>query len=329
MHHLPRLLIRAGIVCIPAVILGLLAMTPVSGQPGDGLETDIPQNHVHAIARGVVALGVYDPDHAFAGDGQVAIDHVFVHWLHFDRAKFDAAARAAAARDRTLLVSIEPWGNRRWSGSGADVLTDIAAGRYDGEASAICEAVGALHRPVYLRFAAEMENLGDRYPWSGRPPSAYVAGYRHFVALCRAKAPEALFVWSPRGDRNLAAYYPGSDVVDEVGLSVFGLEAWDQDHQSGPHGFASALAEKYELVQKYGKPVMVAELGVDGSDDYRYRWLAGLQSAGQSFPLLRAVVYFDRKETGQWADSYGQPSWTITRGELLPAMAPARRGNGK
>jgi len=265
-----------------------------------------------------LAFGVYDPGDSFAGEARVSIQHFFIHWLLFDPARFATDAAVAERRGRRLLITVEPWTDNGWFGGDRTVMRQIAAGAYDGRIAAVCEAVGALDRPVYIRFAAEMDDRGDRYPWAHNPPADYISGFRHFVARCRAAAPKAAFLWSPLAGPDAARYYPGADVVDDIGLSIFGLEAWDLDQEGGPRRFADALGEKYKRVTRFQKPVIVAEFGVSGSDAYRRQWLAGLFALQQSFPLLRAIVYFNREETGSWPAPYGRPSWRLTPAEIFP-----------
>lgn len=63
-----------------------------------------------------------------------------------------------------------------------------------------------------------------------------------------------------------SSLYPGNDVVDLIGLSVFGLEQYDRDKTGRDQTFAEHLAPGYARVAAYGKPIMVAELGYEGGD---------------------------------------------------------------
>ncbi|RBJ73886.1 glycosyl transferase, partial [Pseudomonas sp. MWU12-2534b] len=129
-------------------------------------------------------LGAYDPENTLASERGLAFDHVFVSWNAPDvRAEIDAAYRSAQARNRSLMLTVEPWaaGNTR---PGA-LLDDIVHGRYDAQIAATCSALAALKGPVFVRWGHEMEADTGRYPWAIGDPSAYVDAYRRVVTTCR------------------------------------------------------------------------------------------------------------------------------------------------
>jgi beta-mannanase len=311
------LLTCAGIACLAHIAVALVAPArPSLGESQDQKSVSAGQT------PGRLAFGVYDPEHAFAHVPGVSIENIFVHWLLFDVGQFKAETQLAEGKGRRMLVTVEPWTNKQWTVGDRNVMKRVAEGDYDSQITAICRAAGGLARPPYMRFAAEMEDESDRYPWAGRPPKDYIAGYRHFVATCRPLAPKAAFLWSPVGRANLAAYYPGADVVDDIGLPVFSLQQADQDYYGGPQRFADALKEKYNLVIRFAKPVIVTEAGVFGDEPYRRRWLAGLLNVKPAFPQIQAVVYFNRKETGHWPPPYGSPDWRLTSAEISSLDPP-------
>jgi beta-mannanase len=63
----------------------------------------------------------------------------------------------------------------------------------------------------------------------------------------------------------------------------------------GPQRFAGALNEKYDLVIRFAKPIIVTEAGVSGDEAYRRRWLAGLLNVKSAFPRLQAVASTGRR----------------------------------
>ena len=111
--------------------------------------------------------------------------------------------------------------------------------------------------------------------------------------------------------------------MDCVGLSVFEFPAFDQGyyHQAA-RSFHDQMAEKYARVAKYEKPVLISECGVTGSTEYQMSWLQGaLQDAG-NYPLLKALIYFNARETpGVWGKEYTTPDWRISGRGLLEAIA--------
>ncbi|HEF4752125.1 TPA: glycosyltransferase [Burkholderia multivorans] len=256
------------------------------------------------------ALGVYDPDRVFASDANLAFDHVFVSWNAPDLdTQIDDAYRTAHARNRALMVTVEPWalpGSR----TGA-LLDDIAHGRYDARIAATCSALAALHAPVFVRWGHEMETDTGRYPWASGDASGYIDAYRRVVDACRAMTDQLRFVWSPAGNRNLDDYFPGPGYADAVGLSVFDCPRCAVWPAGGRASAENILRTKYARVADYGLPVMVTELGVDGSDARKRDALDEFQRSLWRYPLLKAVVYFNAVDTpGAWPARY-VPDWRI------------------
>ncbi len=75
---------------------------------------------------------------------------------------------------------------------------------------------------------------------------------------------DAKFHVVSQGNEGLEAFYPGDDVVDIVGLSVFGYQPYDQGTTGRDQTFAERLAPGYGRVMTMAKPIMVAELGYEG-----------------------------------------------------------------
>ncbi|TGQ38323.1 glycosyl hydrolase [Mesorhizobium sp. M00.F.Ca.ET.216.01.1.1] len=265
-------------------------------------------------------LGVYDPHDQLQDSDRSRIEHVFVYWQAVDEPMLTAKMRFAEMKGRTLMVTVEPYTKAaNWRDGGDHLFADIMSGRFDRQIAAVCSAVASYQGGYWIRWGHEMEQPTDRYPWARGDAHGYIAAYRYFVDACRTIAPRAQFVWSPKGERELAAYYPGDDYVDLIGVSVWGLEKWDRERYGKPRGFAKTFDQKYRRVEKFGKPIIVAELGVAGRKAYRQNWMSEISAlpAGSSpFPLLAGIVYFNDKEPYHWPGGYGSPDWRMTASDL-------------
>jgi beta-mannanase len=143
--------------------------------------------------------------------------------------------RVAQEMGRTFMVTAEP--NTKavnWLDGGRRLFTDILAGKFDRQIADVCGAVAAFPGKQWIRRGHEMEDPSDRYPWARNDPAGYVAAYRYFVETCGKIAREARFIWSPKGEKQLAAYYPGDAHVDMVGVAVWGLERLDHTSRTPP-----------------------------------------------------------------------------------------------
>ena len=125
----------------------------------------------------------------------------------------------------------------------------------------------------------------------------------------------------------MADFYPGDQYVDEIVLSVFGYQPYDKINFGGDRTFAQALEPGYRLVEGYGKPIIVAELGYEGDLDYVTRWAKAVATPHSEFPRLAAVVHFNTRETHQWPLNMGLPNWRIGSPATVDreTSEPARR----
>jgi hypothetical protein len=176
-------------------------------------------------------------------------------------------------------------------------LAACAAGSYDSTWTALAQnLVNNGLSTAHLRLGWEFD--GDWFPW-GAPPgsgleSSFVGCFRDVVLAMRAAAPSAhfSFVWNLGTRFNndttyLANTWPGGDVVDYVGISLYDL-SWaansypypspcdavcmlqhQQNAWASNYGFFSTLAA---FAASKGKPFCVPEWGValdpnGGNDD--------------------------------------------------------------
>tara|TARA_R110002072_G_scaffold26754_3_gene88087 strand:- start:3273 stop:4187 length:915 start_codon:yes stop_codon:yes gene_type:complete len=269
------------------------------------------------VPPGDLPFGVYDPNGDFTDLKGVQIEHLFLPWEDVLLPSLFEAETYAKERDRTLLVTIEPWTWSRDERNSPKVLqTGIEAGTYDETMRTVCAALGQLEIPMTIRWAQEMDDKSGQFIWAGWKPESYVSAYRRMNKICRAMAPEAKFMWSPLGYENMADYYPGDDFVDMVGLSVFSHQPWEEAILGESQSFADILGPRYERAMAFGKPIMVAELGFIGNAEHVAQWNADVRSMGATFPALTGVVYFDQKEVYPWPDDFGLPNWRQTENVL-------------
>jgi len=259
-------------------------------------------------------FGCYDPYGDFTSEKKVATEHLFLPWEDVELGGLGAADEYALARGRKILVTIEPWSwDKDWNVTPAELRKSILSGEKDANMRAICAALASFKSPITIRWAQEMENPSGRFTWSNWKPKDYIKAYLRMVAIIREMLPKALIMWSPKGEKSLGAYYPGTEHVDIVGLSVFGLEQYDIIHGGKPHNFAELLKQGYDLTVGYGKPIWVAELGYEGSLDYLARWVDDVTKKYAEFPELKEVIYFNDKEVWEWPHGLGLPNWRVLR----------------
>lgn len=265
-----------------------------------------------AAPPGDLPYGAYDPGGDYIDDPVPVIEHIFLPWEDVYLPSLAQADAYALARKRALLVTLEPW---TWSRSERNtaqyLMSGIVEGRYDENMRGICHEFSLLKSPVTLRWAHEMEDTSGQFIWAGWNPQTYINAYRRMITICREAAPNIQVMWSPAGNEGLEAYYPGDEYVDIVGISVFGYEPYDLATVGRAQSYLDVLAPKYARAAKFGKPVVVAELGFSGSQAYVDAWDKSIRVTRAEYPNLVGVVYFDQREVYPWPNNFGFPDWRL------------------
>jgi hypothetical protein len=195
--------------------------------------------------------------------------------------------------DNRLRKNLPPVAEREYNS-----LAAIARGEYDFYLVPWAKAAAQYHKPIFLRFAHEM-NDPYRYPWgpqNGNRPDDFVAAWRHVhLIFQKMGATNVLWVWSPHISMPwFQYYYPGPEYVDWVGIGV--LNYGDVASWSRWWSFHQILEKAYPTLLQFHKPIMVSELGSlnaggDMAEWYRQAFyhLTHTYSRG-----VKALVFFNQ-----------------------------------
>lgn len=236
-----------------------------------------------------------------------------------------AAARVVVAHDSIPMIFWSPW-DRPYRedlvmlhGPDKFDLDSILAGRWNNYIDQWADAAKAVGSPIFVSLCNEMN--GSWFPWSaayyggtrpvaGSVPARYVGpeyfkrAYRYIVDRVRARgAANVRWVFhannfgDPYTDANgMAQYYPGSDYVDWLGLSVYGLlfpeGKWDEFDAMIDKPYAELAAVDVT------KPIMLAEWGVGEfpNKGSKAEWIEdAFDSLQHNFPRLHAAVYWHER----------------------------------
>lgn len=195
----------------------------------------------------------------------------------------------------TPFITVEPW----WSGMRAPAthepqfaLTSVVNGSHDDALRAIARKIADFRRPVYLRFAHEMN--GNWYPWAagvnGNRASDYQAAWRHAHAVfAPITGSQVRWVFSPaavqmvsRAAVPLGDLYPGDDYVDYVGLT-----GYNHGSATAPQTLGPTLTELRRLTSK---PIILSEIGSDGPQ--KARWIDSVPALLAAEPRIQGFVYY-------------------------------------
>lgn len=179
--------------------------------------------------------------------------------------------------------------------------------------------------PIFLRFGGEMN--GAWTPW-GRDPAAYRRAFRLVHDVMARRAPNVAMVWAPNAIplENLDRYFPGDDVVDWVGISLYIVRFYDDDlqrpaWQDHPLTFIAPFYQKYAARH----PLCLVEWGVTrrsrvegaDADPFAAARIEDLFSALKvRFPRLKMACAFDRNNlagarAGRRLNDYSLPAGSL------------------
>jgi hypothetical protein len=186
-------------------------------------------------------------------------------------------------------------------------LVDISDGTYDPYIRSAALDAKAWGKPLYVRFAHEM-NLSDSAfgpGQDGNTAAGFVSAWRHVVSLFRdVGADNVQWVWSPNvdcaGRCPFTSFYPGDAWVDWVALDGYNYSSTDDAPWKS---FDQIFASSYEtLTAMTDKPLMIAETASAEQGGSKAAWItqAFLHQIPSELPRVRAVVWFDRVKETDW-----------------------------
>lgn len=191
-----------------------------------------------------------------------------------DDARAEAPA-AASASSPTSGSTPRPEDQPAWA------LARILDGEYDAYIDTFARGLADLDAEVWLRPMHEMN--GCWYPWAGmvngNAPEMFIRAWRHLhTRVCAAGATRVRWVFSPHASSHPgtpenapAAYYPGDDVVDLVGIDAYNWHGVQDDAAwtSLESLVTPALAEVRRVSSR---PVFIAETACP-PDPRRATWI--------------------------------------------------------
>lgn len=255
-------------------------------------------------------VGLYEYPASSAPAGGFGLDATFLDWNDPQLLpRLRNFLRGAESRRRLPLVTLEPFPDRQAGRTNQDLLPDVLAGRHDAALASIGRILAAHPGPVFLRFAHEMDKVGQ-YPWATSDPARYIQLYHHVFARIAAERPgNVRWVWSPAGNSTADRYWPGAAYVDLIGLSIYASRAWHPNRQL--EAFTQQLDQKRWIAQRYGLPLLVAEVGVSGSAADQQQWLHQALQMLPRYPELCGLVYFQAPQPTWMPLASGHEDWSL------------------
>lgn len=208
-------------------------------------------------------------------------------------------------------------------------LDKIIRGNFDKQLRRYARDAAAIRAPMMMEFGTEVN--GDWFPWSGAcngagqkngygsptladGPERFRDAYRHLIAIFRQEGANNV-TWvmhyngsgSPQAAWNShAAYYPGDDYIDWLGLSAYGAQTPAVMRSWNPQ-FRDVMDYAYANVAAVSrtKPVALLEFGVIEHKG-KPQWIrnAFRDLASGRYKRLKAVAWWHsdwRNNDGTWS----------------------------
>jgi hypothetical protein len=221
----------------------------------------------------------------------------------------------------TPLVYWNPWERRDDMACPRFGIERIAAGEWDDYIDTWARDARAFGKPLLVAWGLEMN--GRWFPWSGvfhgggtplpgtnpprfEGPEAFKRAYRHVVDRVRA-AGVSNISWvfhtnnTPDPDAHwntMAAYYPGGDYVDWLGVSSYGTQYQFEDWVSVTQAFRAPHAELAALDPH--KPTLLAEWGIAEFPEKgnKGKWIHDASARMEhGLPRLKAAIFWHERWT--------------------------------
>ena len=190
----------------------------------------------------------------------------------------------------------------------------ILSGKYDSHIRSWAIAAKDYKRPLFLRFAHEMN--GNWYAWGNYNEGSaeeYKKMWIHVYNIFEEEgATNVLWVWSPNNTdgygetQGVLDFYPGGEYVDWVAYSGFN---WGSTSKSTVwKDFKNISYAVYIELGKLGKPIMVAETSSVSIGGNKELWFINtLTKDIPEMPDIKAVVFYN-------ADFYGGADFVLDSG---------------
>jgi len=221
-----------------------------------------------------------------------------------------AQLQAVGARGSIPQITWEPWDGSQplYTPQPRYTLANILAGNFDGYIRRSAQVVARYGRPVWLRFAQEMN--GTWYPWdeqaNGNHPGEFVRVWRHIHDIfAAAGATNVRWIWAPVANAP-RAYFPGTRYVDMLGVTC--LNGGKAMIRKGWRSFARICGRSISKLHALapGLGVEISELGTAENGGSKATWIRNTLAFIANRPFIRGFVWFDiSKETNWRIDSSG------------------------
>jgi endoglucanase len=264
-------------------------------------------------------VGVLDSADSLKEQAGIGYTHEFTVWKKKLTNELDLSFTNAKNHKRDLLLTVEPWPEDGVSGEVE--YAQIQRGDYDTTIKTICSRLGTEFKKPILRWGHEVDLAGSsRYAWATKDTVGFIKAFQHLYGVCKETAKNVQIMWSPAGVEAAPSYYPGNEFVDLIGLSIFGYPDYEMKEFGKAYTLDDVLSPRYARLASLNKPIVIAELGVSGDNEYQKKWLDQAFSQFTSkvaYPNIAGFIYFNAQGGEAWVNAINPPDFRFNDTDLI------------
>ena len=214
---------------------------------------------------------------------------------------YDSWESKATSKQKMDLIGIEHVAIPMITWMPVDIsLEEIANGKYDEYIKGYIRrlAINCPENDILIRFAHEMEYRPTYqetwYSWQeDKDPELFIKAWRHVIDLGRTYNSNIKWIWSPnRSDEYSAAYYPGDDYVDYVGLTLNLPETDVQKYKTFGDFYVKEGTKEH--IEKYNKKVIICEVAYSNKNQQeKQAYLKSIFDYAASDENIAAILFFN------------------------------------
>ncbi|OGG04828.1 hypothetical protein A2Z33_05975 [Candidatus Gottesmanbacteria bacterium RBG_16_52_11] len=302
---------------VPDAVLGEQAASPAPADAANSPSPALTPAPARAVYWGLWTEGFWDdsaktlhPERLRDMESQIgkkaAIAHYYRGWHELDDSGFLAELNTIAANGWRPMVSANPYFFDGCGSGGKPLYRTIADGNCDGFLKAVGRNFKVFGKPVFFRFAWEMNipSMEWNIPGTGDAPQDFREAWNRFRQITLEEgATNMIWVFSPHiitsESSSIAALYPGDTAVDWVALDGYNwgtTQSW-----SSWQSFSEIFTQSYTELTRIAptKPVMIAEVNTSDRGGDKVAWYTEMlsKSIQDRFSRVVAVVFYDEDRT--------------------------------
>ncbi|WP_163133568.1 family 31 carbohydrate-binding protein [Agarivorans sp. Alg241-V36] len=223
--------------------------------------------------------------------------------------------------DRAMVVGISMNGQ----------VSAVANGTYNDNITNLLETLASYDRPVYLRWAYEVDG-----PWNGHNQADLIRSWQYVHGRIQEMgiANKIAMVWqvasycpNPRGQ--LESWYPGNQYVDWIGLSYFAPQDCNWDAVNEAANFAKAKGKPLFINEASPQRYQIADLNYSSdpaqgtnrqsktAQQIWQEWFTPFFNFIEQYDV-KAITYINadwdnQTRWGDFGDGYGEGYWGDSR----------------